>query len=60
MASPQIPEMQWAQVIETFGGPIEYKQIPVPKPGPDQALINVKYSGGMRFSFHAASFVIEN
>ena len=26
--SPNIPEKQWAQVIEKTGGPVEYKQIP--------------------------------
>jgi len=34
--SPDIPEKQWAQVIEKTGGPVEYKQIPVAKPGPDE------------------------
>lgn len=29
--SQDIPEKQWAQVIEKTGGPVEYKQIPVPK-----------------------------
>lgn len=26
--APNIPEKQWAQVIEKTGGPVEYKQIP--------------------------------
>ena len=26
--SQNIPEKQWAQVIEKTGGPVEYKQIP--------------------------------
>ena len=26
--SHDIPEKQWAQVIEKTGGPVEYKQIP--------------------------------
>lgn len=26
--SHQIPEKQWAQVIEKTGGPVDYKQIP--------------------------------
>ena len=26
--SQDIPEKQWAQVIEKTGGPVEYKQIP--------------------------------
>nr|ADO95353.1 truncated alcohol dehydrogenase [Fusarium oxysporum f. sp. lycopersici] len=45
MAAPQIPEKQWAQVFEKTAGPIEYKQIPVQKPGPDEVLVNVKFSG---------------
>ena len=40
-----IPEKQWAQVIEKTGGPSVYKEIPVPKPGPDEVLVNIKYSG---------------
>ena len=53
MSSPQIPEMQWAQVIEKTGGPLQYKQIPVPKPGPDEVLINVKYTGVCHTDLHA-------
>lgn len=30
-----------------------YKQIPVPKPGPDEVLINVKYSGVCHTDLHA-------
>ncbi|MCJ1419136.1 alcohol dehydrogenase [Xylographa parallela] len=51
--APQIPDKQWAQVIEKTGGPIDYKQIPVPKPGPDQVLINIKYSGVCHTDLHA-------
>ncbi|KAI4721713.1 alcohol dehydrogenase-like protein [Aureobasidium sp. EXF-10727] len=53
MSSPQIPEKQWAQVIEKTGGPLEYKQIPVPKPGPDEVLVNVKYTGVCHTDLHA-------
>jgi len=28
MSQHQIPEKQWAQVIEKTGGPVDYKQIP--------------------------------
>ena len=28
MSQHQVPEKQWAQVIEKTGGPVEYKQIP--------------------------------
>jgi len=53
MAAPQIPSVQWAQVIEKSGGPTEYKQVPVQKPGPDEVLINVKYSGVCHTDLHA-------
>lgn len=51
--APEIPSEQWAQVIESTGGPIEYKKIPVPKPGPDEVLINVKFSGVCHTDLHA-------
>lgn len=44
-SNSSIPKKQWAQVFETSGGKIEYKQIDVPTPGPDEVLVNVKYSG---------------
>lgn len=43
--SADIPKEQWACIIEQTGGPVEYKKIPVQTPGPDEVLINVKYSG---------------
>ncbi|OQE15675.1 hypothetical protein PENSTE_c027G05609 [Penicillium steckii] len=48
-----IPETQWAQVVEKKGGPPIYKQIPVPKPGPDEILLNVKYTGVCHTDLHA-------
>ncbi|KAG8527770.1 alcohol dehydrogenase [Bacidia gigantensis] len=51
--APNIPEKQWAQVIEKTGGPIDYKEIPVPKPGPDEVLINIKFSGVCHTDLHA-------
>jgi alcohol dehydrogenase, propanol-preferring len=32
-------------VIEKVGGPVQYKKIPVQKPGPEEVLVNIKYSG---------------
>lgn len=32
---------------------VVYKQIPVPKPGPDEVLINIKYSGVCHTDLHA-------
>ena len=31
--------------IEKTGGPVQYKDIDVPTPGPDEVLVNIKYSG---------------
>ena len=53
MASPsEIPKMQWAQVFEKNGGRLEYKQIPVPEPKPDEVLVNIKYSGVCHTDLH--------
>uniref|UniRef100_L2FLK0 alcohol dehydrogenase n=1 Tax=Colletotrichum fructicola (strain Nara gc5) TaxID=1213859 RepID=L2FLK0_COLFN len=49
----EVPTEQWAQVIEKTGGPAVYKKIPVQKPGPDEVLINVKYSGVCHTDLHA-------
>jgi propanol-preferring alcohol dehydrogenase len=49
----QIPDMQWAQVVEQIGGPPVYKQIPVPKPGPDEVLVKMKYTGVCHTDLHA-------
>lgn len=70
--SHNIPEKQWAQVIEKTGGPVDYKQIPgeprycrnmttkadtipVQKPGPDEVLVNIKYSGVCHTDLHAVN-----
>ncbi|KAK4043537.1 chaperonin 10-like protein [Parachaetomium inaequale] len=53
MASFEIPSEQWAQVVEKSGGPVSYKKIPVQQPGPDEVLINVKYSGVCHTDLHA-------
>jgi propanol-preferring alcohol dehydrogenase len=50
-----IPDEQWAQVIEKTGGPVEYKKIPVQKPGPDEVLVNIKYSGVCHTDLHAVN-----
>jgi len=41
-----IPSEQYAQIYKDNNHPIEYKKVPVPKPGPDEVLINIKYTGG--------------
>lgn len=48
-----IPETQKAVIFETNGGPLLYKDIPVPKPKPTELLINVKYSGVCHTDLHA-------
>lgn len=48
-----IPEKQWAQVTEKSGGPVIYKQIAVPKPGPDEVLVKIHYSGVCHTDLHA-------
>ncbi|KAK3331198.1 dehydrogenase-like protein [Apodospora peruviana] len=53
MGAIPIPHEQWAQVIEKDGGPISFKKIPVPRPAPDQVLVNIKYSGVCHTDLHA-------
>ncbi|KAI0114773.1 alcohol dehydrogenase [Daldinia grandis] len=53
MSSFEIPSEQWAQVVEKTGGPLQYKKVPVPQPGPDEVLINIKYSGVCHTDLHA-------
>jgi len=53
MSNPEIPTEQWAQVVEKSGGPAVYKKIPVATPGPDEVLINVKFSGVCHTDLHA-------
>lgn len=51
--TPEIPEMQWAQVFEQSNGPLQYKQIPVPEPKPNEVLVNIKYTGVCHTDLHA-------
>jgi len=50
-----VPKEQWAQVIHKTGGPVEYKKIPVQQPGPDEVLVNIKYSGVCHTDLHAVN-----
>ncbi|ODV88641.1 hypothetical protein CANCADRAFT_27660 [Tortispora caseinolytica NRRL Y-17796] len=50
---PNIPKMQKAMVFDKPNGPLEYRDIPVPTPGPDEILVNVKYSGVCHTDLHA-------
>ncbi|KAG7660331.1 uncharacterized protein J8A68_006159 [[Candida] subhashii] len=48
-----IPKTQKAVVFETNGGPLEYRDIPVPVPKANEILINIKYSGVCHTDLHA-------
>ncbi|KAF4271162.1 alcohol dehydrogenase [Aspergillus fumigatus] len=48
-----IPDKQWAQVVLEKGSPPVYKEIPVPKPGPDDILVKLRYSGVCHTDLHA-------
>eukprot|EP00934_Nitzschia_sp_Nitz4_P002228 Nitzschia sp. Nitz4//scaffold60_size111251//5//424//NITZ4_004132-RA/size111251-processed-gene-0.36-mRNA-1//-1//CDS//3329555519//2228//frame0 len=48
-----VPPEQWAQVVEKKGGPPVYKKVPVRMPGPDEVLVNIKYSGVCHTDLHA-------
>jgi len=52
MSDMSIPDLQWAQVIER-DGVISYKQIPVPKPGPTEVLVKIRFSGVCHTDLHA-------
>ncbi|QEU61854.1 hypothetical protein KDRO_E07370 [Kluyveromyces lactis] len=48
-----VPETQKGVIFYENGGKLEYKDIPVPKPKPNEILINVKYSGVCHTDLHA-------
>lgn len=50
-----VPKRQMAQVVEKTGGPVVYKEIDVQQPGPDEVLINIKYSGVCHTDLHAVN-----
>ncbi|CAK9441606.1 uncharacterized protein LODBEIA_P54740 [Lodderomyces beijingensis] len=51
--SESIPKTQKAVVFQDNGGKLEYKDIPVPTPKPNELLIHVKYSGVCHTDLHA-------
>ncbi|KAM5385314.1 hypothetical protein ACJZ2D_000955 [Fusarium nematophilum] len=53
MAAPNLPTEQWAQVVEAPGGSVTYKRVPVRAPGPDEVLVNIKFSGVCHTDLHA-------
>lgn len=46
------PRTQKAIVFKKNGGPLEYKDIPVPKPKANELLVNIKYSGVCHTDLH--------
>lgn len=46
--------MMEAAVVTEFGRPLELKQVPVPEPGPGQALVRIEASGVCHTDIHAA------
>lgn len=42
-----------AAVVEEFGRPLQIEQIPVPRPGPGQALVKVEHTGVCHTDLHA-------
>jgi alcohol dehydrogenase, propanol-preferring len=49
-----IPKTMRAAVVEKFGAPLVTKEVPVPKPGPGQALVEIIASGVCHTDLHAA------
>lgn len=47
-----VPDQHWAQIADKEGAKSELKQIPTPKPGPDEVLVNIKYSGVCHTDWH--------
>jgi propanol-preferring alcohol dehydrogenase len=50
-----IPRMMEAAVVEKFGQPLTIRELPVPTPGPGQALVEVIASGVCHTDLHAAA-----
>jgi propanol-preferring alcohol dehydrogenase len=49
-----IPKTMKAAVVERFGAPLVVREVPVPKPGPGQALVEIIASGVCHTDLHAA------
>ena len=49
-----IPETMRAAVVETFRQPLQIREVPVPSPGPGQALIQIMATGVCHTDLHAA------
>ncbi|SCV01486.1 LAME_0G16512g1_1 [Lachancea meyersii CBS 8951] len=53
LASTNIPTTQKGVIFYEHGGQLHYKELPVPKPKPNEILVNVKYSGVCHTDLHA-------
>jgi propanol-preferring alcohol dehydrogenase len=53
-AQPVIPKTMRAAVVEKFGEPLRIREVPVPSPGPGQALIQIIATGVCHTDLHAA------
>lgn len=49
----EIPKTQKGVIFYESGGELHYKDVPVPKPKPNEILINIKYSGVCHTDLHA-------
>src|SRR5690606_41216738 len=49
-----MPETMRAAVVPELGRPLEVRDLPVPAPGPYEALVKVTYSGVCHTDLHAA------
>lgn len=49
-----IPKTMKAAIVEKFGEPLILREVPVPKPGPGQALVEIIASGVCHTDLHAA------
>jgi alcohol dehydrogenase, propanol-preferring len=49
-----IPRTMKAAVVEKFGAPLAIREVPVPSPGPGQALVEIVASGVCHTDLHAA------
>ena len=49
-----IPKSMQAAVVEQFGEPLVIREVPVPQPGPGQALVEIEATGVCHTDVHAA------
>ncbi|CEP23286.1 ADH3 [Cyberlindnera jadinii] len=53
LATLSVPETQKGVIFYEHNGTLEYKDLPVPVPKPNEILVNVKYSGVCHTDLHA-------